>query len=74
MVNRSSVTPPWQQLAELLRARIADGTYPAGGRVPSVISLSQEFEVAPGTVRKALAALQAEGLIESRVGWGTFVC
>jgi GntR family transcriptional regulator len=73
MVNRGSVVPPWQQLAQLLRDRISDGTYPPGGRVPSVISLSQEFEVAPGTVRKALGALQTEGLVESRVGWGTFV-
>jgi GntR family transcriptional regulator len=73
MVNRGSVVPPWQQLAELLRARIADGTYPPGSRIPSVISLAQEFDLAAGTVRKSLAALQREGLVESRVGWGTFV-
>ena len=73
MVNRGSVVPPWRQLAEILRTRIADGTYPPGGRIPSVLSLSQEFEVAPGTARKALAALQSEGLVESRTGWGSFV-
>ena len=26
-----------------------------------------------GTVRKALSALQREGMVVSRVGWGTFV-
>jgi len=73
MINRSSVTPPWQQLADLLRARITSGELAAGDRIPSVLSLAQEHELAAGTVRKALARLQSEGLIESRVGWGTFV-
>jgi GntR family transcriptional regulator len=73
MVNRGSIIPPWQQLADLIRARIESGEYPPGGRIPSVISLSQEHDLAPGTVRKALTQLQREGLVESRTGWGTFV-
>ena len=73
MVNRSSVIPPWQQLADLLRARIDSGELAPGDRIPSVISLAQEHDLAAGTVRKALAQLQREGLVESRVGWGTFV-
>jgi DNA-binding GntR family transcriptional regulator len=73
VVNRGSVIPPWQQLAGLLRARIEDGTYPPGGRIPSVVALSQEYDVAAGTVRKAIAQLQRESLVVSRVGWGTFV-
>lgn len=73
MVNRSSPTPPWQQLADLLRARIESGELQPGDRIPSVIGLAQEYELAAGTVRKALAALQQEGLVVSRVGWGTFV-
>lgn len=73
MVNRSSPTPPWQQLTELLRARIESGELQPGDRIPSVVGLAQEYELAAGTVRKALTALQREGLIVSRVGWGTFV-
>jgi GntR family transcriptional regulator len=73
MISRSSVIPPWQQLAGLLRARIESGELQPGDRIPSVVSLAQEYELAAGTVRKALAQLQHEGLVESRVGWGTFV-
>ncbi len=73
MINRSSVVPPWQQLADLLRARIESGELAPGDRIPSVLSLAQEYELAAGTVRKALTQLQREGLVESRVGWGTFV-
>jgi DNA-binding GntR family transcriptional regulator len=73
MINRSSSVPPWEQLAGILRGRIESGELTPGDRIPSVISLAQEYELAAGTVRKALAQLQREGLVESRVGWGTFV-
>jgi DNA-binding GntR family transcriptional regulator len=73
MVTRDSVVPPWQQIADVLRRRIESGEYPPGRKIPSIIALSGEFSVAPVTVRKALTALQREGLVESRTGWGTFV-
>ena len=73
MINRSSSVPPWEQLAGLLRARIESGELAPGDRIPSVLSLAQEYDLAAGTVRKALAQLQREGLVESRVGWGSFV-
>jgi GntR family transcriptional regulator len=73
MINRGSVIPPWQQLADLLRARIESGELAPGDKLPSIVSLSQEHDLAPVTVRKAITQLQREGLIESRVGWGTFV-
>lgn len=73
MINRGSVIPPWQQLADMLRARIESGELTPGDRVPSIVSLSQEHDLAPVTVRKAITQLQREGLVESRTGWGTFV-
>lgn len=73
MINRSSSVPPWEQLAGILRDRIKSGKLQPGDRIPSVISLAQEYDLAAGTVRKALGQLQREGLVESRVGWGTFV-
>lgn len=73
MINRGSVIPPWQQLAELLRKRIESGELAPGDRLPSIVSLAQEHDLAPVTVRKAFVRLQHEGLVESRVGWGTFV-
>ena len=73
MISRDSATPPWQQLADLLRARIESGELAPGSRLPSIVSLAQEHELAPVTIRKAITKLQREGLVESRVGWGTFV-
>jgi GntR family transcriptional regulator len=73
MINRSSSVPPWEQLAGILRSRIESGELRPGDRIPSVVSLAQEYDLAAGTVRKALTQLQREGLVESRVGWGSFV-
>ncbi|WP_189886235.1 GntR family transcriptional regulator [Streptomyces xantholiticus] len=65
--------PVWRQIAAVLEQRITDGTYPAGSRVPSVVELSAEFEVAASTAQKVLAHLKAEGLVRAEVGLGTFV-
>ena len=46
---------------------------PPGTLMLSTATLAQEFGVATRTVRKALAPLAAEGLIETRPGWGPFV-
>ena len=73
MINRESVVPPWQQLEDLLRERIKNGELRRGARIPSAAALAQEYELAPVTVRKAITQLQQEGLLVSRVGWGTYV-
>jgi DNA-binding GntR family transcriptional regulator len=65
--------PVWRQVAAVITARIADGEYPVGARVPSVVELSAEFGIASSTAQKALAHLKAEGLIRAEVGLGSFV-
>ncbi|MFI9574586.1 GntR family transcriptional regulator [Microbispora rosea] len=51
------------KLAERLRERIRAGVYPAGRALPSETALTVEFRVARNTVRRALRALETEGLI-----------
>ncbi|GAB7041075.1 MULTISPECIES: NUDIX domain-containing protein [Catenuloplanes] len=63
----------YQRLAGILRDRIACGSLPPGRRVPSEKDLHDEFGLARETVRRALAILRQEGLIEVRHGHGTFV-
>jgi DNA-binding GntR family transcriptional regulator len=73
VVERGSAEYPWRQLYRILRERIESGEYPAGGRLPSVRSLSEEYELASVTVRKALDQLREDRLIETAKGWGSFV-
>lgn len=68
-----SPVPLYHQLAQVLRARISDGTYPHGGSLPPEMELRREFGVARTTVRQALAQLEVDRLIERRRGSGTYV-
>ncbi|MDA1361834.1 PLP-dependent aminotransferase family protein [Glycomyces luteolus] len=54
-----------------LRAWIA--TAPPGAKVPTNRELMREYGAGPVTVQKAMHALNALGLVESRPGVGTFV-
>jgi DNA-binding GntR family transcriptional regulator len=70
-IDHDAGIPPWRQLAAFLRQRIAAGEWT--GRLPSQRYLAQEYGVALATVRKALDALQQEGLIVTAHGWGSSV-
>jgi GntR family transcriptional regulator/MocR family aminotransferase len=65
--------PLYQQITETLRREIADGTLPAGSRLPSSRQLARDLRVSRITVVTAYAELEAEGVIESRAGAGAFV-
>lgn len=62
-----------RRLALLLRERIASGEIAPGSRLASEPALALEHGVSRVTVRRALYSLAADGLIDRRVGAGTFV-
>lgn len=72
VIDYDPTRPKWEQIAEVLRERIADGTLPPRALV-SEVQLESEFGVARGTVRKVTAALREEGLIVTTPGMGSFV-
>ncbi|KLU09946.1 FadR/GntR family transcriptional regulator [Kocuria sp. SM24M-10] len=59
-------------LVDDLRARIVDGRIAPGERLPSESSLIAEHGVSRTVVREAVARLQAEGLVHTRRGSGSF--
>ncbi|MFF4778887.1 FadR/GntR family transcriptional regulator [Microtetraspora fusca] len=65
--------PLVMQLCEQFRRMIDDGTWPVGTRIPGENQLASELGVSRGTVREALRALSVAGLLEPRVGDGTYV-
>ncbi len=64
----------YQQIAEDLRSRLADGEFTDGRLLPSESDLSASYEASRVTIRRALEQLRAEGLVESRQGFGWSVC
>jgi GntR family transcriptional regulator len=65
--------PIYQQLADLLAARLLDGEPAEGDPMPSVRALAGQYLLNPLTVNRALQALGDEGLVEARRGLGMYV-
>ncbi len=60
-------------VAHELLVLILSGGFAPGDRLPAERALAAEFGVSRPTVRQAVSALAARGLVEARVGSGTFV-
>lgn len=65
--------PHHQRISRELLAEIAAGRYGPGERLPSEAQLCQKFSVSRPTAARALRELQEQGLIDRRVGSGTYL-
>src|SRR5690348_13647420 len=65
--------PPYQQVANALRAAILTRKLAPGEKLPSGNELAQRYGVARMTIQQAMRILRDEGLIVSRQGSGVFV-
>lgn len=63
----------YAKVYEALRARITDGVWSEGDRLPSQESLGAEFAVSPITVNRALDLLRDDGYVTRRPRIGTVV-
>lgn len=62
-----------RELVAALTQRIQGGRLGAGDRLPTEAAVMTEFGVSRTVVREAISRLQAQGLVETRHGVGTFV-
>ena len=62
-----------EQVAAVLRERIAQGQFGPGARLPSEARLARDFGVSRTVVREAISRLKSEQLLDSRQGSGVFV-
>jgi GntR family transcriptional regulator len=65
--------PKYRRVAEALAADIAAGRLKAGDQIPSERAIAEEMGVSRMTARHALRVLSERGVVQSRVGQGTFV-
>jgi len=72
-LTRETCVPLYRQITEFLRSQIQSGVLPAETRLPASRDLAQSLGVNRITVTEAYAELEAEGLVYSRRGSGTFV-
>lgn len=65
--------PLYAQLKARIMAKVEDGRYPVGSRIPSEERLIEDFNVSRITVRRAVQELVREDILEKRQGKGTYV-
>jgi DNA-binding transcriptional regulator YhcF (GntR family) len=72
-VDPSSAQPPFEQLRTQIATRVAEGTLPAGTKLPTVRRLAEDLGLASNTVARAYRELEADGVIATEGRRGSFV-
>jgi GntR family transcriptional regulator len=70
--SRSGI-PAYVQVVNQVRHALRLGLLDAGDQLPTVKEVVSQLAINPNTVLKAYRELEMEGLVEGRVGVGTFV-
>ncbi|EGV13180.1 bacterial regulatory protein, GntR family [Streptococcus infantis X] len=65
--------PAYMKIHDQIKKDIDEGSWKIGERLPSERDLAEEFAVSRMTLRQAISLLVEEGVLERRVGSGTFV-
>jgi GntR family phosphonate transport system transcriptional regulator len=69
----SGADPLWRRIDRSLRSAIAEGRYAPGSKLPPDRQLASDYGASRVTARRALAALEQDGLLRIEHGNGTFV-
>ena len=73
LVNPADELPIYRQIMRQITEAIAGGVLKCGEKLLSHRELSEQLVIAPLTVKKAYDELEAQGLIQTLRGRGTFV-
>lgn len=71
MANKN--IPVYIQIHDRIREEIENGKWVVGDRLPSERELALSFNVSRMTLRQAIQTLADEGILERRIGSGTYV-
>ena len=71
-MNPDGPIPPYQQIANVLRAEISSGKFKAEDKLPSARELADRFKVSGMTINSAIRVLREEGRLFTTQR-GTFV-
>lgn len=72
-IDHHSGVPVSTQIAEQLKYRTVSGALAPGERLPSVRALAEDLGINPTTVARVYRQMEAEGVIYTQAGSGTFV-
>jgi GntR family transcriptional regulator len=72
-LDRAAALPLYAQLRDALLDEVRHGGLQPGDRFPTEAAIQARYQVSRATVRQALDALEADGVIRRAQGLGTFV-
>lgn len=72
-LNLSSATPLYLQIADIILNKIEEGLLAPGNKLPPERTLAKLFSVSRTTAINAYRHLEQEGLVNTKVGSGTYV-
>ncbi|MCO4594055.1 transcriptional regulator, GntR family [Streptococcus infantarius subsp. infantarius] len=67
------MVPAYIRIHDAIKKEIDEGIWEIGQRLPSERDLADDYEVSRMTLRQAITLLVEEGILERRVGSGTYV-
>ena len=72
-IDPTAKLPPYRQLAQIIIDRIKAGQYPPESRLPSESEFMEEFELGRSTVRRTMAWLRDQDIVETVPTRGSYV-
>lgn len=72
-MGEQTAQPEFQRVVDDLRAQIASGDLAVGAPIPSTAELKEQHDVSVTVVRRAVAELKEEGLLQGQPGKGVYV-
>ncbi|CCN72077.1 PLP-dependent aminotransferase family protein [Vibrio nigripulchritudo] len=72
-VDKSLSAPLYQQVADAIGREVELGNLVANDKLPTHRALADKLDVTVGTVTRAYAEAERRGLVEARVGAGTYI-
>jgi GntR family transcriptional regulator len=72
-LDTRSDRPPFRQLVDQVASAFDRGQLQVGDQLPSVRDVVRQITINPNTVHRAYRELEHLGLVEGRLGLGTFI-
>ena len=73
LISTTSAIPLYEQIEKQIKEQILNGQIAQGEAMPSIRALAKELHVSVITAKRVEDDLEAEGLLETVAGKGTFV-